>query len=651
MTKKFDIIQFITLPLILFLFSLFLRRHFFCGFILGDDIQEFGLVSHILENGVNLNDQLALRFGVWLFNLIAFKLLGISESSFFLPTWLMSASLSVIGYYILISKKYDVYHAFFAGLIIASAPFEVLIGTVRANDLILSWLLAVGFFFFVLFEEKPFLQGMTTAFFLWFGFYVKLWVVYFLPSLGIYYLIQIVKEKKWQNTASFTAVSLMLHTNTCLLWKMKTGYFLPFIHNHAATYPVQTKDLPHLFSVYPEMIFSGSEFGTTLFGSIPYLLLLCLVVKGIRGQGGSRGFDKLDYFLTAYYGTFFLFLNFFPNAFVFDQYYSAPRIFRYLTPISFPTALHLAKLIIDFSDLKLGRLTIGKHETIIILTGIVCINLFQANIATKPGQIYYENLQAVIRDIKKEHPPALLTEAWISYFIRQLYLKDEAIKTDITPIYDTYNVSQYESWLQKNQSRFQKDTLLLTGLCSYIHYGAHFDGFRLTKFQNPLHPSWDLFKEYGMLTYLPKPEYVRLWRLSQQISPQDIADIETETSALLFKKATDLFDKHNYADAQKYFKKILTEFEKYPQTDDAFYFYAICFFRNADWRNTIAEFTKLIKTNPQSRWLAGAYYHIGLCRTALGQKDEARNMFKYVVAHFPDDTILVELSEKQLADN
>jgi len=648
--NKFNRIQLIILPLVLFLFSLFLRRYFFCGFILGDDIQEFGFIRYLLENNINLDDQVGLRFGLWLFNLIAFKLLGVSEFSFFLPTRLMSASLSVIGYYLLISKKYDVYHAFFAGLLIASAPFEILIGTVRANDLILSWLLAIGFFFFILFEKKPFLQGMTTAFFLWFGFYVKLWVVYFLPALGIYYLVEIVKEKEWRNAASFTAASLILHTTTCLLWKVKTGYFLPFIHNHAATYPVQIKDLPYLFSIYPKMIFSGSEFGATLFGSIPYLLLLCLAVKKVRGQGSEvRGFDKLDYFLTAYYGTFFLFLNFFPNAFVFDQYYSAPRIFRYLTPISFPMTLHLAKLIIDFSDSRFGSSATGKYKILLILAGITGINLLQANIAVKPGQIYYENLQSVIRDIKKERPPVLLTESWLSYFFRHVYLKNVS-ETNIIPIYDTHNASQYESWLQKNQSRFPKDTLLLTGLCSYIHYGAHFNGFRLAQFQEHLHPSWHLFKEYGMLSYLPKPECVRLWRLSQTIHPQDIADIESETPVSLFKKGMELFEKCNYTDAQKYLKKILTEFQKHPQAEDAFYFYAICFFRNADWRNTIAEFTKLIKTNPQSRWLAGAYYHIGLCRAELGEKDEARNMFKYVIAHFSDDTTLVKLSEKQLED-
>ncbi len=649
MTNKFNRIQFIILPLILFLFSLFLRRYFFCGFILGDDIQEFGFVSYLLENDVNLNDQVALRFGLWLFNLIAFKLLGISEFSFFLPTWLMSGSLSVIGYYILLLKKYDVCHAFFAGLLIASAPFEILIGTVRANDLILSWLLAVGFSFFIFLERKPFLQGLTTAFFLWFGFYVKLWVVYFLPALGIYYLIQIIKEKNWQSVAGFSAASLVLHTNTCLLWKVKTGFFLPFIHNHAATYPVRAEDLPYLFSIYPKMIFSGSEFGATLFGIIPYLLLLCLIVKGIvrkvRGEGSEvRGFDRLDYFLLAYYGTFFLFLNFFPNAFVFDQYYSAPRIFRYLTPISFPMSLHLAKLIIDLSDLRLGR-----YKTAVILAGLVGINLIQANIATKPGQIYYQNLQLVIQDVKKEHPPVLLTEAWLSYFLSHVYLKN-VTETDIIPIYDTHRASDYEAWLQKNQSRFPKNTLLLTGLCNYIHYGAHFNGFRLTQFQEHLHPAWHLFKEYGLLTYLPKPEYVRLWRLSQRINPQDLTDIETKRPVSLFKKGMELFDVHNCTDAQQYFKKILTKFQKSAETDDAFYFYAICFFRKADWINTIAEFTKLIETNPKSRWLAGAYYHIGLCRAALGEKQEARNMFKYVIKHFSDDTTLVKLSEKQLED-
>ena len=63
----------------------------------------------------------------------------------------MSSSLSVIGYFLLRLKGYPVFPACMAGLFVATAPYEILIGTVRANDLILAWVLAMGLFFFYCF--------------------------------------------------------------------------------------------------------------------------------------------------------------------------------------------------------------------------------------------------------------------------------------------------------------------------------------------------------------------------------------------------------------------------------------------------------------------------------------------------------------------
>ncbi len=405
----------IFLATLIFLIAYYLRRLYFSGFILGDDIEEIQIIRLILDRGPDFQGHVQYRFGLWIFNLLAFKLLGVSEFSFFLPTWLMSSSLSVIGYALLRLKGYPVFPACIAGLFVATAPYEILIGTVRANDLILAWVLAMGLLFFIVFEKKPVLQGICTAFFLWFGFYVKLWDVYLLPALGIYYLICIFKKKEWRGLAGFTIASLILHGITAMFWKAKIGYFLPFLHHYSATYPVAAKDLFSLFKVYPSMIFKGSEFGTTLFGIVPYLLLAGLFAKSILTLTKPRiyehyRFDSFDIGLISYYGTFFLFLNFFPNSFVFDQYYSAPRIFRYLAPISFVMTLHVAKMLIDLSNFSVRRFHMQKVTPLLLGVAIV-INYIQADAATKPGQIYRENLIAVLEDVKKETPPILLSEA------------------------------------------------------------------------------------------------------------------------------------------------------------------------------------------------------------------------------------------------
>ena len=99
---------------------------------------------------------------------------------------------------------------------------------------------------------------------------------------------------------------------------------MPFIQTHGATYPVHVSRLPQLFLEYPKIIFMGSEFGTTLFGSIPYLLVAGVGLKivlslFVRDTNARYRLDKLDYWLISYYGSFFLLINFFPNSFIFDH--------------------------------------------------------------------------------------------------------------------------------------------------------------------------------------------------------------------------------------------------------------------------------------------------------------------------------------------
>ncbi len=512
----------IAIVLILFFFSFFLRLYFFSGFILCDDAEELYVVNHVMSNGPDLHTATHIRFGLWMFNVVSFILFGISEFSFFLPTILMSSTLSIIGYYILTFFRYPKKYAFLAGLLIAAAPFEILIGGLRANDLIFSWLLVLALYFFIVFEKRPVIQGVLVASLLWLAFYVKLWVVYLLPVLGFYYLYQILKHKKWQGLASFFFVSLVIHGITNIIWKINIGTFFPYLYYHSATYPVAEGSLSWLFQLYPKHILQGSEFGTTLFGLVPYLLILLLASKLaipvlLKRAKGYLKIDKLDIYLIAFYGSFFLLLNFFPNTFVFDQYYSAPRIFRYLTPISFPMTLHLAKLVLDFSIAASKSVRIkskkksSMRKVIIILPFFLLISacIYQADEATKPGQIYRENFLSIIEDVKEQSPPTLISEAWISVFLRDVYLRDSAI--NVPPIIDTHAAKDYEKWLNENQYNFPEGTIMITGLCSCLHYGCHGCGFRIIQFSDDLNSGWKLFREYGNLTYLPQPEPARLW--------------------------------------------------------------------------------------------------------------------------------------------
>jgi len=508
------LIKYALIPAIIFLFSLLLRDVLFNGFVLGDDPQEMSASVYMMANPPDLHDAFHIRFGVWLYNAAFFNLLGVSEFSFFLPTLLMSASFAVIGYFLLLRWGYGELNSFLAGILIASAPFEVLIGVVRANDLIFSWFLALGFLSFVMLEKKPILQGVLVATFLWLAFYVKLWVIYLLPPLFLYYLYWFVKKREWKGPLSFALVTLLLHGAMGLYFQRNIGTFFPFFAEHSATYPVESSSLVWLFSLYPQAVFVGSQFGTTLFGCIPYLLVFLLSVKlllmFVKPKSKFAGFDKWDLYMIAFYISFFLLLEFFPNTFVFDQYYSAPRIFRYLAPISFPMTLHLAKLVLDTGKTRLFPPSMKKYGPAILLGLLMFVNIVQAGDATSPGRSYRSALLSVLRDIKTLSPTKVICESWLKYFMEEVYLKGTGISVVSAPDYTIDTAPKYESWIRNAAPSIDDGTVLVTGLGSYVHYGCLGCGFRLALFANPLDPSWKLYSTYN-LSYLDPPEPARVW--------------------------------------------------------------------------------------------------------------------------------------------
>jgi hypothetical protein len=207
------------------------------GLILGDDPQEFGALQQVLSSGPQFQDQLQMRFGGWLPNYVVGLLLGVSETTVLLPAWVLSSSFGVLGYVLLVHWGYAPARALAGGLIVATAPFEVVLGTTRTNDLYLAGAFGVGFVALVLLENRPVWQGITAALMLWFGFYVKLWAVYALPGLALYALL----GRRVRATVAFGVASAVLHGATLLYWKAVLGTYLPFITSHAANYPVATR--------------------------------------------------------------------------------------------------------------------------------------------------------------------------------------------------------------------------------------------------------------------------------------------------------------------------------------------------------------------------------------------------------------------------
>jgi tetratricopeptide (TPR) repeat protein len=625
------------------------------GLVLGDDPQEFAALLHILSNGPLLADQLHLRFGGWVFNHLGFWLLGVSETSFLLPTALVTSTFSIMAYAILLRWEYGRLRAFLGGLLVALAPFEVVLGSLRANDSYLELAIAVGFTALVLLERRPVWQGIAVAVCLWFGFYVKLWVVYALPALGLYYLV----GRRWRAAASMTVTSLILHGVTCVYWYTRVHTFFPFISFHAANYPVPPADLPELFLKYLRLIFVGSfEFPTTLWGWAPHVLVVLVGVKLLGTTSGRLPeplrLDRRDRLLGTLWLSFFLFLEFFPNGFQLDAYYSVPRIFRYLAPLSFPVALHAAKCVLDVTRVPMGGLP-GGAVAVGLVAPLLALYVSQAVQANGPSRLYHETLHAILEDVRTIDPPALIGESVLASYFRDLYLDPNEQQTRVYIVSDEHSAAEYERYLQAQQPTMPDGTLLITGLGSFIHYGAHIDGFRLAWFTAPLSPQWKLVKEYALLSYLPRPERARLWRLERTPAErstvfdgkEDLTSLRgIDDPALLFRSGMERYDANDHAAARQYFRKLLPTTT--PEGENAAFFYAATFYRQGDWARARHEFKRLLRRDRHGRWEPAAYWHLATCEKNLGRTRRARRLFAMIVRRFPNDPSTTTMAARDL---
>jgi tetratricopeptide (TPR) repeat protein len=223
-------------------------------------------------------------------------------------------------------------------------------------------------------------------------------------------------------------------------------------------------------------------------------------------------------------------------------------------------------------------------------------------------------------------------------------------------LHSEHNAPDYERWLAANEARLPNGTLLVTGLGSFVHYGAHLDGFRLAWFAQPLSPAWKLEREYPVLTYLPRPEPARLWRLERpKAAPPVVHDVPEDLTPLagiddptvLFTGGMARYDARDYPAARMHFRKLLLGTSA--EAEDAAFFYAASFFREGDWRRARHEFKRLLWRWPRSRWVPAAYWHVATCEKQLGHSVRARRLLATIVRRFPDDPTTVRMARHELA--
>ena len=113
------------------------------------------------------------------------------------------------------------------------------------------------------------------------------------------------------------------------------------------------------------------------------------------------------------------------------------------------------------------------------------------------------------------------------------------------------------------------------------------------------------------------------------------ATVHHRDPTILYNQGKELVDRGKYEQARALFTEAIEEFPLSPVADLTLYLYAISYYKQENWQGTIRAFRWMVDQYPESRLIAEAYYHIGLCFIRLGYPPEARNQFLKVSEEFP----------------
>ena len=94
-------------------------------------------------------------------------------------------------------------------------------------------------------------------------------------------------------------------------------------------------------------------------------------------------------------------------------------------------------------------------------------------------------------------------------------------------------------------------------------------------------------------------------------------------------------DRGKLEEARAIFKRIVDKYPDYPKADEAAYYYAICYYKDENWKKTIETFRSLIEKYPDSVWVPESWFHIGKAHARLGNVKQAEKIFRLIIENYP----------------
>jgi len=108
-------------------------------------------------------------------------------------------------------------------------------------------------------------------------------------------------------------------------------------------------------------------------------------------------------------------------------------------------------------------------------------------------------------------------------------------------------------------------------------------------------------------------------------------------------------DRGKLEEARAIFKRIVDKYPDYSRADEAAYYYAICYYKDENWKKTIEAFQSLIENYPDSVWAPEAWFHIGKAHARLGNVKQAEKTFRLIIENHPS-TEWASYAKKRIRD-
>ncbi len=106
----------------------------------------------------------------------------------------------------------------------------------------------------------------------------------------------------------------------------------------------------------------------------------------------------------------------------------------------------------------------------------------------------------------------------------------------------------------------------------------------------------------------------------------------------LYTQGKQAFDREDYDGARAAFTNLLKKFPKSDQADNAQFWIGETYYRQSWYEKAILEYQKVIELYPQGNKVPAALLKQGMAFTELGDKDNAKLIFRELTARYPKST-------------